>query len=1110
VRSAFRWKTIFLFAVLSCAVSGVPALAQFESGVDATVVDSSGAVVPGAQLTLTNQATHIAQHATTNGQGYVRILQLTAGTYTAEVQSPGFKAWQLKDIVVEGSDVRTLYPALQPGAATEQVTVTAETQQIETTKGNIGRTLEGATLQESPMMGQNIYAGVATLAPGVTGLGDASGNISAAGSVGVSSFTAESGYQINAAGQRQEANEYQVDGTVVDSNSRDGVVNISPEPETVQEMKVTASVFSAEKGRQSGALIELFTKQGANNFHGMLSEFHTDNALTARTHFETTVPKTVRNDFGGTLGGPIYRNKTFFFGSLFWEKSVQGTTMVRNVETTAWRQYVQQKYPNNIGTIFLTKAPPAAEPTTGFETVAQVEQYYGSIAPVSDFSDFTGNVLGTASVPASPIANGFQGHLRLDHNMHGGNDKVFFSLYRNTTLGTSSDARQIYSYTNPNSTLYAKADYVHTFSPSLVNEVGVSYVRNFGSQKDSIPSLPNVYYIGGFSDDFSQWGPSNWTQNNFIYQDDLNWTHGRHSVHVGINVDRQQDLDNFENGIVRPYFYFLSPLDFAEDLPFYQGGPVVDISTKAVALNLYQRIMMLYAAPFVQDDWKVNSRLTLNLGLRLDYFGHLVTAQNGQQNIDFFTPGSGSDFNTQIANGSMSTRGNNGEGTLSAQYRVSPRIGFAWDVFGKGSTSIHGGYGIYSDKIGEYAYINDMRDNPPEDADPIIDVYSGSTRANFSYATSATGAEGFPVPPGITYQLDSHGGLVGTRTGVGGVDPNLKAPLVHSWALGVQQAVKGGWVLEADYLGTASRDLYLQTDVNRVAGDGIVHDDTFYYLNQSFASVEYGRNTNIGNTNVGALGVSHSFSHGFTTHATFTLAKSLDYLSSNDNGVGGGESVFDAANPQGQYGRSDYDSRKRLSVDAVWNVPGYKANHLTSSITNGWVVAPIIILQSGMPFTVYTSAQFNYSEYQAYENGTSTTYSGGDYNADGYDYDIPNVPSFGRTIHTHRSSYAEAGLGPGLFQSSQFPVPTFGTEGNLGRNTYDGPGYAQVNASFERKFPLHFLGDAGLFELRGEFLNLLNRVNYQNPISDMSNGDFGHSESQYMARQIQLQGHIRF
>jgi hypothetical protein len=163
-----------------------------------------------------------------------------------------------------------------------------------------------------------------------------------------------------------------------------------------------------------------------------------------------------------------------------------------------------------------------------------------------------------------------------------------------------------------------------------------------------------------------------------------------------------------------------------------------------------------------------------------------------------------------------------------------------------------------------------------------------------------------------------------------------------------------------------------------------------------------------------------------------------------------------------------------------------------------------------MPFTVYTSAQFNYSEYLAYENGTSTTYSGGDYNADGYDYDIPNVPSFGRTIHTHRSSFAEAGLGPGLFQASQFPVPTFGTEGNLGRNTYEGPGYAQVNTSFERKFPLHFLGDAGALELRGEFLNLFNRVNYQNPISDMSNGDFGHSESQYMARQIQLQGHIRF
>jgi hypothetical protein len=162
--------------------------------------------------------------------------------------------------------------------------------------------------------------------------------------------------------------------------------------------------------------------------------------------------------------------------------------------------------------------------------------------------------------------------------------------------------------------MFAKIDYMHAFSAHLINDAGISYVRNTGNQSDVIPSMPNVYYIGGLSDDFSQWGPSNWTQNNFIYQDDVTYTHGRHSFHAGIDIDRQQDLDNFTNGIVRPSFEFLSPMDFAVDLPFGQSGPVVDLSTHAVANNLYQRIMMLYIAPYVQDDWKITRRLTLNLG----------------------------------------------------------------------------------------------------------------------------------------------------------------------------------------------------------------------------------------------------------------------------------------------------------------------------------------------------------------------------------------------------------------------------------------------------------------------------------------------------------------
>lgn len=271
-RFALHVFTLLIFGLLLAT----PGHAQYASGIEGTVLDQGGGAVSGAQCTVVNQDTQFPRSAVSDAQGFVRILYLPPGEYRIEIEVYGFQKWVQRDVQVEGNAVRSIYPKLTVGQQVMTVEVRNEAETLETTKGTISRTLEQETVAQSPLVGQNLYASVATLAPGVTGLGDASGSIYAAGSQGTNSFSSEVGFQINAAGQRQEANEYQVNGTTVNGNSRDGVVNLTPEPDTVAEVKIFASIFFAEKGRQSGALIELFTNPGTNAVHGTLSEMHTD------------------------------------------------------------------------------------------------------------------------------------------------------------------------------------------------------------------------------------------------------------------------------------------------------------------------------------------------------------------------------------------------------------------------------------------------------------------------------------------------------------------------------------------------------------------------------------------------------------------------------------------------------------------------------------------------------------------------------------------------------------------------------------------------------------------------------------------------------------------
>ncbi len=657
----------------------IPATAQFSSGIEGTVTDPSAASVAGAEVIVTDLSTGVPQRTKTADSGTFRIQRLSSGTYPIQVTAPGFKTWTTDNLILEANQIRTVNAVLVVGAQKSTVEVSAEAAAVETGKSTIGRAIETKTIETAPMVGRNIYASVAYLAPGVTGSGGAFGGAGGSGSQGTNSFAQEQAFQINSAGQRQEANEYDVDGSSVNGNSRDGIVNLTPEPDTVAEIKVSAQVFSAEKGRESGTLIEVYTKSGTNNLHGTLSEFHTNNDLTSRTVFQNNVPVFRKNEFGGTLGGRLIRDKTFFFVSAYQLLSAQAITQTVAVETPGFRQYVINNFPNNLAAQFFKRAPASGIPTSGFLTVGQIQSALPSpITPPNLPSSLV--AVGTVSINQSPQLNARQWNVRIDHNFNNYKDKLYFNNFRTISDSAVADPRALYSYVSPNSGVFDKLNWTHAFTPTLINETWFTYVRAQGSNPGAPNGrdLPNVN-ITGIGDGFNQWGPAGWVHNNFNWHDAVSYVRGSHNIRLGVDIDRQQDLDNFTNGLIRPSFSFANILDFVNDKPFSEGNVTVDVANGQVATNLYQRLFMLYGGGYAQDDWKVSRTFTLNLGLRWDYFGHLESNENGGVPFAWFTPGSGSSEQAQITNGFMQVRPH-GFLTKDTVSGFVPRLGFGWDV----------------------------------------------------------------------------------------------------------------------------------------------------------------------------------------------------------------------------------------------------------------------------------------------------------------------------------------------------------------------------------------------------------------------------------------------
>jgi hypothetical protein len=522
-----------------------------------------------------------------------------------------------------------------------------------------------------------------------------------------------------------------------------------------------------------------------------------------------------------------------------------------------------------------------------------------------------------------------------------------------------------------------------------------------------------------------------------------------------------------------PAYSFSSLLNFADDEALQMTRYVDPRSGEPV--TAYSELTQTEWAIFIDDDWKVRRNLTINMGLRYENYGTFKDSDDTLRNLVF---GPGATYNEQLASARVDfvdkffgTDDNN----------FGPRLGFAWDPKGDGRTAVRGGYGLSYDRLMNLPAEN-YRHSPPLRATVVLGQFFGTPQFTYSLGDASKPYLGYPVDPALQVGLDSRNGVIGARVALTTVDPNLESPYMHNWFAGVQREIGLGIVADFNYIGSSGRNLHNAYNVNRYVGDLI--DGRFDGFNPSFSSINMVTSTSSSDYQGGTVQLKRHFQQGWTLQGAYTFGRAM-----NDADIAVGTTAFqDAANIDGEWSVAGYDVRHKLALIGVWEMPFFSSSTgLTRQVLWGWQLAGSAIFQTGNPINVTKGGAF----------------PSGDFNADGNGGDRPNAPA----SSVKQSGWSQEEYLAGIFLVSDFPVPAAGQNGNLVRNAFRGPGYADVSLSISKKFNVTARVNA---ELRFDAFNALNRVNLSDPNMDLSNTSFGKSTSQLNTRAIQLGARLRF
>jgi Carboxypeptidase regulatory-like domain len=1078
---------------------GTTALAQFTSAIEGTVTDPNGSVVPKAAVTIKSSSTGIERTVETSDSGYFRITSLPASSFTIIIKAGGFKTTQ-KEITLEVAQIRTLNIALEVGAQTAEVIVTTEAPQIESAQASVSNQIDQKRVADLPLVGRNFYT-LVVLTPGVTGLPSGGGQAYAQATGDI--FSAEYGVNLNGNGQRAESNGFLVDSANVGATPRGGVTNMNPAADTVQELRVSVNNYSSEYGRNSSVLVNVVTKSGTNDYHGAVGWFHTNNRLQARTFTQTKVPVFRRNEASWTFGGPIIKNKTHFFGGMDILRSGVGTGFQASTVTQNFIDLTKARFPSNISTFVMSTFKDQLQAT-------RVEQTAGQIAK----STCTGSTpittrLGqipcdfpmtrTGSFEQTLPRDGIQWNARVDHQFNGGKDRIYGNFYRTTnqlvTFGTPS-VYPDFTTIQPQYTNYGNLSHTHIFSPNLLNEMAFGATRAWGEAPLAHGEIPllNVPGIASYGTGFSD---ATFIQNNFEWRDMMSYNRGSHSFKFGFRYakdDAWKGGAKFSNVFTRPQFTFNDLFDFAADDPFSESNIGFNPKTgenKGVDFRPYFPSLGI----FFNDDWKARPNLTITIGLRWEAFYAPGDYDNFFTKMEFQ---GGNTFEERIANAASINKPPLNGTDLN---NFAPRIGIAWDPTREGKMSIRAGVGVFYDRFAGQ-FFHDAQTFAPvfglatarKDTAPVVPVYGLSATKQSPWQ--------FPVIPNLRVGLDPKGGLLGVADELSNADPDMRTQYSINWSLAIQYAVARDYVVEAAYIGSVGRKLYQEYDVNRVNGDLL--DGRLDRLNTNFGVIGYAQANGSSSYHGGTVSVKKRFSQGLDFQAGYTFGKAIDTASS----FGRGLNIFDPLRLFLNRGRADFDVRHKVASSVVYEIPKPK---FMGKVFGGWQLGAVTILQSGPPFSVNCGQPFQpIRENPNDPNSRIIGNSGCDFNADGRSGDPLNVAAFGNTkTGLNRSDYMFPNR---IFQVSDFPKPGVGQLGNLGRNTFLSPGYANTDFILTKKTKIPwFIGKEGAnLHFRTEFFNLFNRVNLDRPVGDTNSSAFGRSTRAFGARNVQFGLKIEF